>query len=465
MRELRFAAPLPVHIPFHDSTANVKCAIGGVGSGKSRALCMEAHRFALAQPGSDMILTRESIPTLRRSTEVEYFEAMPPGLREACDIKRLGGHVDTVTYPNGSRLQLLGLDDWNKYKSMNLAWIGIDEASEQTQTNFEGILTRMRQPRPLGDVRLPRGQKMRHQCVLASNPAGQDWLWSQFVNKSSRRGDSSIHLSTPMDNPYLSPEYLELLMQMPPPAIRRFVFCQFDAAAGRIYEEWGWDSHVVPIAAPGIYGRAVWQGMDPGTLSPTAAVWCELDRANGRLVAVAEYQEPGRSVPEHVAAWRRMEAAMAPARVIRRIADPAISKRDAGTNMELADIYARNGYSFSKGPVAEATRIDAMAALIATRQFVCTEATPLLFDQINNARWQDQVPRLRDLGEFQEKRRKGNDHVHDASQYIATQYAAPLKAKAEVEPDTREMLNDVERERWMKERAPKRRTAAPGCIV
>jgi phage terminase large subunit len=413
--------PLPIHLPFHASRARVKAAIGGVGSGKTRALCMEATRFALAQPGSDMILTRRTVPDLRRTTEKELFEALPDELVKRCKIVRLGGHVESITFPNHSMLTLVGMEDWTKHKSMNLAWIGIDEASEQTRDNIEGIENRLRQTKPLkGAPPLARGERMVNQMVVASNPAGQDHLYDMYVNPATRRGDCSLHLSTPMDNPYLPAEYFDFLLQMPVPYIRRFVECRFDAAAGRVYEEWAWDTHVLRPRKPGGFGKTIWMGMDPGVLAPTAGLWAEVDTANHRLVVVREYQEAGRAADAHAKAWRRIEAGLAPARVSRRIADPNITKRDQGTTMELADIYGRLGFNFEKGPVRHDVRIPALANAIASYEFVCTEDCPNLYEQILNARWEDQAPRLRDLGDFKEKIRKGNDHEHDVAQYLAS---------------------------------------------
>lgn len=449
--------PLPVHLPFHASTAVIKCAIGGVGSGKTRALCMEATRFALAQPGSDMLLTRRTVPDLRRTTEKELFEALPDELIKRSKIVRLGGHVESITFPNHSMLTLAGMEDWKKHKSMNLAWIGIDEASEQTRDNIEGIMNRLRQVHPLkGAPRLAPGQQMVNQMAVASNPAGQDHLWEMFVNPSTRRSDSSIHLSTPMDNPYLPPEYIDMLLQMPVPYIRRFVECRFDAAAGRVYPEWAWESHVLAPRKPGGFGDVVWMAMDPGVMSPTAGLWAEVDRANHRLVVVREYQEAGRKAADHAAAWRRMEAGLAPARIGRRIADPNITKRDQGTTMELADIYSRLGFNFERGPVRQDVRIPALANAIAGYEFCCTEATPVLYEQILNARWEDQAPRLRDLGEFREKIKKGNDHEHDCAQYLASIHVSKPRARpVEVVEDPPGTPHEDMEAAWEKERIAK----------
>lgn len=454
-------APLPVHLPYHASSARIKCAIGGVGSGKTAALCMEAIRFALAQAGSDMILTRRTVPDLRRSTEKELFEVLPDELEKACKISRLGGHVESIKFPNHSMLTLIGMEDWNKQKSMNLAWIGIDEGSEQTRVNIEGILTRLRQTKPLkGAPPLPRGAQMLNQMAIASNPAGQDHLYEMFVDPNTRRADSTIHLSTPMDNPFLPPAYIDMLLEMPVPYIRRFVECRFDAAAGRVYPELDYNTHVVPAMRPGYYGETMFMAMDPGIMAPTAVLWAEIDKKNGRIVVVGEYQEEGRGAPDHAAAWRTREARMRGSRVTRRVADPNIAKRDQGTTMELADIYGRLGFNFERGPVRQDIRIPALANLIATKQIQFSTACPVVFDQIQNARWEDQLARLRDLGEFREQIKKGNDHLHDCAQYLSTIYVAPARRSVEARPAA-VTAEDID-EAWHRERRERLKKQASG---
>ncbi|MDQ3091347.1 MAG: phage terminase large subunit [Actinomycetota bacterium] len=109
---------LEVHKPFHRSAARYKCMVGGVGSGKSYALCAEAIAFALEQPGSDMMIARRHAPALKDSTEAIFFQVLPHELREAGAIQRAGGHVNSYEFPNGSLLKFRGVDDWTKHKAL-----------------------------------------------------------------------------------------------------------------------------------------------------------------------------------------------------------------------------------------------------------------------------------------------------------------------------------------------------------
>lgn len=471
--------PLDAHIPFHASTAETRCQIGGLGSGKSLAMCWEILRLLLQQPGTDGVLMRKLTTDLTDSTEAIMLSVIPPALLDACEVKKLGGHVNKITFPNGSILKLRGLEDYTKYKSQEFGLVAIDEADEVAENEAIGMRSRLRQRTLLGGNRLAPGQQIRRCMILSSNPAGKNWLWSAFVDPKSKTHwpDSSCHLSTALDNPYLPVDYVDWLLGRPERYVRRFVFCQFDEAAGRVYEEWSYDTHAaLEPRAPGKYGSLLWMGMDPGILNPTAGLWVELDRASGRMVAVREYQETGRSAPDHVQAWRAIEAKMRPMTVSRRIADPSINKRDPATNNQLGDVYRRLGFRFDLGPVRDDVRIPALANLVATGQFVCTTDCPQLHDQIMAARWEDQAIKLRDFGEYREKMRKGGmDHIHDCAQYLASKHVAraavlePAPRPADAELTEAQVYAAYQRERMAATRSewarPAGRALADGVVA
>lgn len=453
--------PLDVHVPFHESGARYKCAIGGVGSGKSVALCAEAIAFGLEQPGSDMLMTRRFVPHLRDSTEQIFFNLLPHELRTAGSSLRMGGHYDSFTFPNGSQIKFRGLEDWTKYKSMNLAWIGFDEVDEQTEANVVGMSTRLRQTAPLREAR-ERGYRkpagpMRNQVCMASNPAGKNWVWKAFVNKETQWSDSSVHISTTLDNPYLPLDYITDLLSRPMAFVRRYVLTQFDSAAGQIYETWNWRDNVVPrLDLEGTREFVMWQGMDPGitTASPCAALWVVHDAKANRLVGVKEYQEPNLAARQHATNWRRIEAEL-PWRTRWRVADPAISRRDPGTGVNVASIYRRLGYSFTPGPLHHNIRIPALDELIRAGRFVVTEDCPMTFDQISNYRWEDQLPQHADIGGHRETVKKGNDHLVDCSQYLASRWLHRAPALAPV-------VEGSEYEIWQREIMRKVRAQASG---
>ncbi len=437
--------PLTIHKPFHASKARYKLALGGYGSGKSVALCWEAIMFALEQPGSDMIIARRYAPSLRDSTEAIFFDCLPKVLLDLAKaanpncIVRLGGHVSSFQFHNGTLLKFKGIEDWKKEKSQNVSWLGFDEADEQQEGTVVGMASRLRQTQPL-KAAAERGYStpmpMRRQCCLASNPEGKNWHWKRFFNPTTKWDDAEGFISTTLDNPHLPLDFVADQMSKGIAYVKRYVLCMFDEQAGAIYPDWGPGHRVALAPVPGDAPMELWQTMDPGStnINPTAAVWWAVDRRRGRLVAVAEYQEHNIPAAQHAKNWKRVEAGLLArgyGKVVWRSADPvAIATHDRGSNTTLSDIYRRLGFSFVPGPVRHAVRVPALGEMVSGATIAVTEKCPLLYGQIENYRWEDQLPQHIDLGAYREKVRKGNDHLVDCAQYAAARWVVRVGAPA-----------------------------------
>lgn len=425
--------PLPIHHGFHTSKAYERALFGAFGSGKTYAICAEAIAWCLEQPGIRGLITRKTVPELRDTTETVFFEVLPPELRELGVATRSGGHYASFTFPNGSTVLFRSIDDWNKHRSLNVGFIAFDEADEFDEETYQGMLSRVRQRDPT-----PEGKKYgatqitRRGVWSASNPGGHNWLWRRFVQKKTRVAGTGYWKSTSFDNPYLPPEYIESLLQYPDAWVRRYVLCQFDDFAGQIYEDWGWDTHVID-AVEASRQQTYWMGMDPGTRSPTAGLWVVVDKTGElsgvprALIGVAEYEESGRAAHEHVEEWRKIEAVHAP-NVRQRIADPTIATRDRGSNMGLDDQYARLGYHFQFGPRKHADRIPMLGTLIKQRRFLLTKNCPRTYEAIKDYRWVDLTPmqRAKDLA-APDRPVTSNDHLVDCGQYLASRYVGPAR--------------------------------------
>jgi len=273
-------------------------------------------------------------------------------------------------------------------------------------------------------------------------------------------------MSTTLDNPFLPPEYVESLLQYPPAWVKRYVLCQFDDFAGRIYDKWGWDSHVIEHPdwnawEPDLLrARTFWMGMDPGTESPTAGLWVWLDKENRRLVGIAEYEEPGLAADVHAAAWRRIEAAQK--MLVRwRVADPnAIGQRDRGTMIPLETTYAKLGYNFMLGGSHEPTRIVQLGRLIELGRFVVTKNCPKTFEAIKQYQWRDVTPSERARGEDpKSKPLKKNTHLVECAQFIAGREAPPPAIPKR--PTTNDLTQDIHRVIRKQLGTRARRRAAP----
>ena len=460
MTTVKFGTPLPIHVPFHESAAKFRTAFGAAGSGKSYAGCDEAIKWALLYPGIEGMVTRVTAPELRDTTERVFHSRVPPELWAAGKLKRAGGHFESFTFPNGSRILFRSMDDWMKHKSLNLGFIFFDEMTEFSEDDFHGMRMRLRQSdlTPEALERGYRGKITRHGAWGATNPAGHDWAWRLFHPKSPDRlrvdGGVDAFFSTTLDNPFLPPDYVDDMLNMPKQYVLRYVLCQFDDFAGRIYERFGEPGTIIPHPQfpDGRPGPMVWMGMDPGTENPTAGVWCWVDEANHRLVAIAEYKEPGLAVDTHVAKWRQIEA-MQRMRVTWRVGDPnAITQRDRGTAIPLQQQYARLGYNFALGAANQDTRIWQLGRLINLHRFAVSEDLHELTESLKNYQWKDLSPAQRARGEDPRSQplKKGTDLV-EASQFIAGRYL-PFREKPYEPPPqswSDEVWRDVRKQRLL----------------
>jgi PBSX family phage terminase large subunit len=466
--------PMPIHADFHRSGAYERAMFGAFGSGKTYAIVAEAIAWCLEQPGIRGLICRKTFPELRDTVEPIFKEMVPPALWRLGTERKSGGHLESFTFPNGSKVLFRSLDDWNKHRSLNVGFIAYDEANEIDLETYMGMASRVRQRDITAEA---RAQGYTHEITrrgiwLATNPAGHDWLYERFVNPMAgekvRAENGAFFRSTSLDNPFLPPEYIDYLLSYPEPWVKRYVLCSFDAFGGQIYEGWSWDTHVVEPLREYPQGAAFWMGMDPGTRSPTAGLWVVMDRETRCLTGIAEYEESRIAAVEHAAAWRAIEAKHR-MRVSWRIADPNITTADRGTNMKLSDQYRRLGYTFQQGPRQHKDRIPMLGQLIHLGRFKLTKDCPRTYEAILNYKWEDITPAMRAKGvDPKETPLKKNDHLVDCAQYLSSRFVMPTKK--ETEPDNltthEEFSRDVHKAlRKQKQQMFKRRRSHASGLV
>lgn len=465
---------MPIHAAFHQSSAQERALFGAFGSGKTYAIVAEAIAWCLEQPGIRGLICRKTAPELRDTVEPIFKEMVPPELWKAGDPRRTGGHMESFTFPNGSKVLFRSLDDWNKHRSLNVGFIAYDEANEIDLETYQGMASRVRQRDITAEARALgyTHEITRRGIWLATNPAGHDWIWNRFVNQDAgdkvRAKDGAYFKSTSLDNPFLPKEYLEYLLSYPEPWVRRYVLCSFDDFGGQIYPTWAWDTHVVQPFKTYPMGAAFWMGMDPGTRSPTAGLWVVVDKETRCLTAIAEYEENRTAAIEHAAAWRAIEAKHR-MKVSWRNADPNVATADRGSNMKLSDQYRRLGFHFQQGPRMHKDRIPMLGQLIHLGRFKVTTDCPRTYEAILNYKWEDVSPAMRAKGiDPKETPLKKDDHLVDCAQYLASRFILPTKK--EIEPGNltthEELSRDVHKaiRTQIKRDFTRRRSHASGLV-
>lgn len=440
--------PLSVYRPFHASPAKERLLVGGMGSGKTIALMGDAIATGLQVPGLHIGMIRKTVPELRDTTEVEFLNVLPHDLYMASKVRKSGGHIESITFPNGTRYAFRSVDDWQKFKSINFGRLYIDELNELDPMSYNGLVSRVRQTMPLKEAQSqgytePLPDWVR-QVSGAANSAGKDWMYKRFIKDSD--ATRAHWVATTLDNPHLPLDYLEALFSMPRPWVMRYVLCSFDAFGGLIYPQWDYDKHVLKETLQLHRATPIWQGFDPGTRHPTAVLYVAV--VDRRLIGVHEELAPDTAVDVWAAKMRAAERRLPP--VTWRVADPnSIHVRDRGTQVSLHAQYRREGFLFQDGPSRHEDRIPMLGNLLDTHRFALTRACPKTAEQIENYRWEDLTAAMKQkLGEHAEeygpeKPVKVNDDLVDTAQYLSSRWVRPIKATG---PDKLKPQTDWQRQ-------------------
>lgn len=455
--------PFPVHMGFHLTAAREKCALGAVASGKTIALCADAIMLAVQQPGSKILVCRMTIPSLRDTTEMEFLNLlqMRPEddensnaltLFDLCEMRRSGGHVSQVSFPNGSEVLFKSLDDWRKLMGENLCGIYVDEASEIPYETYLALKSRLRQKKAL-PAAVKQGYRTTPKQVLAicANPAGHNWVWEHFTKAVA--DDPSLRLkrrlfhSTSFDNPTLydengePDEYLKDLLTMPEIWVQRMVLGSEDAFAGQIYSfnpEHHVHNHFVP---PDSWERAM--GLDWGLRNPTAIVWWARNPESRKWYMYREWQSYDPTDPN------ARDAAVTPtvhqiADTIKRLEknekirwraiDPACAARQAETGKSVMYWFSQHGLHFQKGMKRYEPRINALGQMFDNNLLSVADTCSMSMVAIQQYRWEDLSPTSKNDGP--ERPQKKNDHLVNACEYLATLFMAPQPESKPKKPHT-----------------------------
>jgi hypothetical protein len=479
-------SPFPVHVPFHLTRAREKAIIGAVGSGKTIALCADGIAHMLEQPGSRGGLFRQSVPSLRDTTETEFINllATPPPDEEAWEagkittlwevinqndgVRREAGHIRSIVFPNGSEMHFQSLDKWSKHMGRNMSWIGIDEASEITVDSYLALLTRLRQQEPLPAARRIKGldlsmwKRPRQHLAIAANPDGHNWIWEYHVNykptvKQVRNGTwRKWFKSTSFDNPtFYTPEgdpntYLLSLLTMPELWVRRYVLCQFDTFEGQILP-FRRDEHVhAHFDPPEDWERAM--GLDWGLRNPCAVSWWARKPGTTRWYKYREWMSHNpmieserqlarvATVHEVAAHIKRLEHFRDSSGNLRReqikyrVADPAIKQRTADAGKSVFYWFGTHGLHFQLGMKDYGSRINSLIQLLVSGDLTISDHCEWTIAQYEQYRWSKlSVARETD---GPERPHKKDDHLVDADQYLATIFVSNRQVPAELKPMT-----------------------------
>ena len=269
---------------------------GSAGSGKSYFLtqriivrcCNEQIRF---------VVCRRYGSTLRNSVFALF--------KEVLDKWKLTPYVKiketdmSFTFPNGSQIILLGLDEETKLLSLaNVSGIWVEEAYEVPKNLIEQLNLRM------------RGQASNQQIWLSWNPISKNSYLYNYTVEEPPENSIFIH-STFRDNPFLNKEYVDSLLELYKrnPAKAR-IFCDGEWGVdteGLVITNWRTEEfdHML-LASTGLEHRV---GMDLGWTDPSAIIDSLYDRDNKTIYVFNEFYKRGCQLSELAQAIKKMNLA------------------------------------------------------------------------------------------------------------------------------------------------------------
>ena len=272
---------------FYDSQARELLYSGAMGAGKSRILCEKGYGIALRYPGCTVGIFRK-VKASMAATTVRTFTQDVMRLR---DVASRNQTESWYQLKNGSRIYFLGLDPDpitgvpSKIGSLELAWAGVDEAIELTESDWTMLLGRLRDPR------VPY-----HQLAAATNPgAPTHWLKLRFTPPTAER--EYLH-ATALDNRFLPDDYRLIIEALPDNAVgRRLGKGEWASVEGAI-----WTLPIEQVKPPTAAPKRVVAGVDWGFVHQFAVEVVQ-QSGSGRLAVAAELYAAGRGLDQLIDPW------------------------------------------------------------------------------------------------------------------------------------------------------------------
>lgn len=271
---------------------------GARGGGKSHGAMVGAIRAAKANPGLVSVIIRSTYQELVDNFISKIEILFPP---------EIFGYTYHQTYrelrfKNGSKILFRSCDDEKKVKKIQgieYQLIIIDEAPNLQWSIIDRITGSLRRSKSRCKDFIPT-------LVMTGNPGGisdYDFKiryikpdYSLWTESELRRKDKMIFISSNVyDNEHLGEEYVETLMSISDPNLRKaWLEGNWDIFEGQFFTSWNEKVHVVePFPIPKNWFR--FAGFDLGYTEKHPSVWVEFayDQDTNTIYGVNEYSGYG----------------------------------------------------------------------------------------------------------------------------------------------------------------------------
>ena len=365
-----FAFDNPAQSAFLQSSDKYRLLSSGRGGGKSVVGCRESIRHAVEYPGTRNMVSRLHFPDLERSTHQTFR-------RELSLIGLSGGggagmrhytfNKQAMTYDwwNGSRTIFTNLDDEEKFGSVEVSTLFIDEGSEVPRPIYEMLLP--------ANLRWPVGP---HRAWFCTNPGASGYLraivsgelvGSGFVDSYGTKDSFSwfpVPIGANKHNPGGYNAELERLGKLYGPHwYARYVAGSWDFFEGQRFPMMERAKHVLPLDFRPLSHHQIFEGYDFGWSGDTHVTWIAVDDHGEDPVIVFAELAMNQSEPNQIAAEvhaKRKAFGIDYGRIV-AFGDPAGRSKGA-RGRSWIDLYRDEGIFIapadaSKSPTYRADRI------------------------------------------------------------------------------------------------------------
>jgi predicted phage terminase large subunit-like protein len=206
---------LPAQRKFWQCAYRFRAFVGGVGSGKTRAGCLELLRMPANSVG---MVVAPTYPQLRDSTLavfLKYYRGF---------IDKFNSSSMTMTLKNGTTVLWRSADKPDTLRGPNLSWFWIDEGCMCKSLTWDVLI---------GRLRLSPGRGW-----ITTTPRGYDWVYKLF--EKEKRGGYQLINATTYENSFNPPEFVEeLKAKYSTEFAKQELLGKFIRMSGsRIKEEW-----------------------------------------------------------------------------------------------------------------------------------------------------------------------------------------------------------------------------------
>ena len=191
----------------HNDPLDVAIYQGGYGSGKTWCGALLGIMLARKYPKSKGLVGAKEYELVRKTTLVSYLEHLENlGYKEKEHYTY--NKVDKVIkFKNGSEILFSQLDDAEKFKSLNLHWAEIEEASQIDDSSFKQLLGRLR-----NTYRGKDWVDFRYRLFGHTNPqADKGWIHERFVE--NKKENFRLIIAPTTNNIYLPEHFVQSLKE------------------------------------------------------------------------------------------------------------------------------------------------------------------------------------------------------------------------------------------------------------